>query len=290
MKTFVGRAGTIFLGGVLLVAAWGKAIDLLAFSQQIHTEGLDFLFSARTVAIAALALEAGLGTILLFGVRRLWILIPAALLVGFFVFLNARNYWLVSRGLRSPSESCGCFGSLVHRTPGQALWQDLVLLVPALALSFTGRRSRAPFPRLRLLLAVAAAAVLPAYALRISDIRMIDITTQAAPSGLSGFQESHDYLLFVDEKKEPQAKIYMSDVSVALLIVSDVLPSVFILKPQSSEAASVERSALVQRPDGKIDVRSRAALKPEGKFDIVRDSITLQAGGHRIRLQNRPAV
>ncbi|HEY2932140.1 MAG TPA: MauE/DoxX family redox-associated membrane protein [Acidobacteriota bacterium] len=284
-----GNIGAIFLGGVLLVAAWGKTTDLMAFSQQVHTEGLDFLFSAKAVAVAALALEAGLGMMLLLGIRRLWVLIPAALLAAFFVFLTGRNFWLVSKGLRDPAASCGCFGSLVHRTPGQALWQDLALLVPALALSFAGRGFGAsPLPKWRLLAALSAAVLLPAYSLHISDLRMIDITTQAVPGNLSGFQETRDYLLFVDGKQEPQAKIYISDVSVALLIVSPALPSIVVVKPNTSEVATVDGSAMVPRAGGGIDLRSRAQLKPEGKFEIIGDAMTFQAGSHQIRLQNRP--
>ncbi|HEY4565413.1 MAG TPA: MauE/DoxX family redox-associated membrane protein, partial [Thermoanaerobaculia bacterium] len=77
---WVGTFGGAFLACVLLFAVWAKAIDPPSFVDQIHTEGLDFLLPARAVALIALALETGLGLLLLFGVRRKWVLIPATLL------------------------------------------------------------------------------------------------------------------------------------------------------------------------------------------------------------------
>lgn len=145
----VGTAAGVVLGLVFLVAAYGKALDPAAFAEQIGTEGLDFLLPATAVAIIALALEAGLGTALVLGLRRLWVLLPTAGLVLFFLFLTGRNYYLTANGLRSPDESCGCFGSLVERTPSEAFWQDLLLLGVPLILAFLGRRAagRAIGPR-----------------------------------------------------------------------------------------------------------------------------------------------
>lgn len=147
------RVGTIagaLLGLVLLVAAWAKAIDPLAFAEQIRAEKLDFLLSAETVALIALALEVGLGLALLLGLRRLWVMIPATLLVAFFVFLTGRTYWLSLHGQLPESASCGCFGNLVQRSPAAAFWQDLLMLVPPLLMAFLGRDRRGRlFPPVR---------------------------------------------------------------------------------------------------------------------------------------------
>ena len=104
----------MFLGLVLLVAAVAKALEPGAFAEQIRLEQLDFLFSVRTVTLIALALEVGLGTVLILGIRRLWVLFPATLLASFFLFLTGRNYWLVLNGLRDEDAACGCFGSLIE--------------------------------------------------------------------------------------------------------------------------------------------------------------------------------
>ena len=134
-KNSLGFAGGCFLGAVLLVAAWAKMLHPPSFVEQIRLEGLDFLLSATAVAFIAIALEVGLGTALVLGVRRPWVLAASGLLVTFFLWLTGRNYWLTARGLRDEGSSCGCFGSLLERTPAEAFWQDLFLLVPPLLLA-----------------------------------------------------------------------------------------------------------------------------------------------------------
>jgi uncharacterized membrane protein YphA (DoxX/SURF4 family) len=147
---WVGTIAGVLLGAVFLLAVWGKALDPSSFAEQIRTEGLDFLLSAESVALIALALEAGLGLALLLGVRRKWVLVPTALLVVFFVFLTGRAWYLDSQGLRTEAAGCGCFGNLVQRSPAEAFWQDLLLLVPPLGLAFLGRDRRGRlFPPLR---------------------------------------------------------------------------------------------------------------------------------------------
>ena len=135
----LGYLGGAFLGAVLLVAAWAKVIDPDSFADQIRLEGLDVLLSAKAVAFVALGLEIGLGLLLVLGVRRSWVLIPTALLVVAFLALNGRAWYLDAHGLRNEAASCGCFGNLVDRTPAEAFWQDLLLLVPPLLLAFLGR-------------------------------------------------------------------------------------------------------------------------------------------------------
>src|SRR5689334_18294882 len=76
----LGYLGAALLSAVLLFAAWAKVLDPLAFAREIHSQKLDFLLPASAVALLALGLEVGLGAALLLGVRRLWILIPSALL------------------------------------------------------------------------------------------------------------------------------------------------------------------------------------------------------------------
>lgn len=178
----VGTFGGIFLGGVLLFAAWAKILDPSAFADQIRLEGLDFLLPAAVVAAIALALEIGLGGALLLGVRRLWVLIPSALLVVFFVWLTGRNYWLTEQGLRSATESCGCFGNLVQRSPAEAFWQDLLLLVPPLLLAFLGRRwfsTRWLWPRMALVAVVTVAGLWVAW--KSDELPLDNLATRLRP-------------------------------------------------------------------------------------------------------------
>jgi uncharacterized membrane protein YphA (DoxX/SURF4 family) len=179
---WVGTFAGAFLGCVLLFAVWAKMIDPGAFATQIHTEGLDFLIPAQGVALIALALEAGLGLALLLGVRRKWVLIPATLLVAFFLSLTGRAWWLAAHGLREAGESCGCFGNLVQRTPAQAFWQDLALLVPALLLAWVGRERQPPlFPPVRTAVAVLGALAAAIFAWKAPALPLDDLATRLRP-------------------------------------------------------------------------------------------------------------
>jgi uncharacterized membrane protein YphA (DoxX/SURF4 family) len=134
----VGYAGGFFLGVVLLVATVTKAMDPAAFAEQIAAEGIAGPFPVTAVVYLALALEAGLGLALVLGLRRLPVLVPAATLVAFFLFLTGRGAWRSLQGI-GPETTCGCFGNLVERTPIEAFWQDTLLMVPALLLAFLAR-------------------------------------------------------------------------------------------------------------------------------------------------------
>jgi uncharacterized membrane protein YphA (DoxX/SURF4 family) len=179
---WVGTFGGAFLGCVLLFAVWAKMIDPAAFAEQIQAEGLDGVLPARTVALVALALEAGLGLALLLGLRRLWVLVPATLLVALFLFLTGRAWWLDSRGLLENASSCGCFGNLVERTPEQAFWQDLFLLVPPLALAFLGRERRMRrFPPLHTAVVVFGTVAVLVFAWMAPGLPLDDLATRLRP-------------------------------------------------------------------------------------------------------------
>lgn len=179
---WLGTAGGVVLGLVLLVAAWAKALDPLAFAEQIGAEGLAVGLPAGTVALIALALEVGLGIALVLGLRRPWVLIPATLLVAFFLFLTGRAYWRDLQGIAPPDAAgCGCFGNLVQRSPAEAFWQDLALLVPPLLLAWLGRRGGRTFPPVRT--AVVAVLTLAAlgFAWKSPDLPLDDLATRLKP-------------------------------------------------------------------------------------------------------------
>ncbi len=179
-KIVLGHFGGIFLGAVLLIAAWAKALDPPAFAQQITSEGLDFLIPAGPLAIFALALEVALGSALVLCVRRWWILLPSAGLVVFFLFLTGRTYWRSLQGIE-PEAGCGCFGNLVQRTPAEAFWQDALLMVPALALAFLGWRWSAGFPRLRLAVIAALTIATIIFAWKAPELPLDDLATRLKP-------------------------------------------------------------------------------------------------------------
>jgi uncharacterized membrane protein YphA (DoxX/SURF4 family) len=196
LAVWIGTAAGVFLGAVLLVAAYAKALDPAAFARQIHLDGLDFALPAAAVALAAIGLEVGLGLALVLGLRRLWVLLPAVALVAFFLLLTGRAYWQSAHGTLPEDAGCGCFGNLVERSPAEAFWQDLALLAPALGLAFLGRgragngaddrgergdRGARPFPtgRTAIVLAATAAAVL--FAWKAPALPLDDLATRLSP-------------------------------------------------------------------------------------------------------------
>lgn len=178
----LGFVGGLVLGAVLLVAAYAKLLDPVAFTEQIQSEGLDVVLSAQTVAFIALGLEVGLGLALVFGIRRWWVLVPATLLVAFFLFLTGRTYWLDRQGLLEETNSCGCFGNLVDRTPAEAFWQDLLLLVPPLLLAWIGRDrlTRAVPPLRTAVVAIGTVAAL-VFATQAPELPLDDLATRLKP-------------------------------------------------------------------------------------------------------------
>lgn len=181
LKRGLAYAGALVLGAVLLIGAYAKALDPLAFVEQISSEGLDFLLPASWVAAIALALEIFLGSALVLGIRRRWVLYPSVALVAFFLFLTGRTYYRSLAGTLDETAGCGCFGNLVDRTPAEAFWQDALLLVPTLLLAFLASRAGGGFPRLRTI-AVAAITVFGlAFAWKSPDLPIDDLATRLKP-------------------------------------------------------------------------------------------------------------
>lgn len=181
-KPIVGTVAGLVLGLVFLVAAWGKAIHPEAFVEQIRFEGLDFFGLAQLVALAAIAIEVALGTALVLGLRRWWVVVPTAVLVVFFLFLTGRSYWRFEQGLITEADSCGCFGNLVSRTPAQAFWQDLALLGLPLIFTFVGwprGQKRQPVRRLALAAMLTVAAVV--LSLMAPELPIDNLATRLKP-------------------------------------------------------------------------------------------------------------
>ena len=168
----IGLFAATFLGAVFLVSVFAKVFDISAFAETVHARGLDAFLPAHAVAYVALALETFVGVLLVLNVRRLWVLLPVAALVAFLLWINLQAYLEWSRGDVPATAACGCFGNFVRRTPAEALWQDALLVLPALLLSFVGRPRGVPTSilRFRVGLAVAlalAVVVLAAWAPRL---------------------------------------------------------------------------------------------------------------------------
>ena len=129
------RLGRVGLGVVFLAAGLLKAFDPAEFAHQMSGYGLVGPGIAAVAAPLLIAFETTLGAALLVGFStRATSAVAAGLLVAF-IGLEA---WGLAKGR---TESCGCFGAYVQRTPGQVIAEDLLFLVLA-ALSFWGTRPR----------------------------------------------------------------------------------------------------------------------------------------------------
>ncbi|MBX7219144.1 MAG: hypothetical protein K1Y36_04295 [Blastocatellia bacterium] len=123
------------LGGVLLFAGLVKAVEPQAFIKQIADyKILPWPQTHLMVAWAMLGIEAALGAALLVGYRlRLMLTIACVLFV---IFLGAVGWAWMS----GATADCGCFGSWVKRTPGQAFAEDAALLAGGLAAWWLARQ------------------------------------------------------------------------------------------------------------------------------------------------------
>jgi len=169
------------LGGILLLAAALKALDPVAFGEEITAQGVTFGLPPFVAALVALAIELAIGLALVLGLRSHGWLLAASLLVAFFLFLTGRAAWLDWRGLEPPSSACGCFGSLVERTPTEAFVQDLALLVPALALAWVGRPGASKGRAARRIGVIAGTAAGVAFAAAAPGLPLDDVATRLRP-------------------------------------------------------------------------------------------------------------
>ena len=277
----------MLLGVVFLVAAGGKAWipdDFGGFIDQIRLEELDFVFTATQVALIALALEAGLGTALFLGVRHLVVLLPTAVLVVFFIFLNGRNYWLVSQGLREPG-SCGCFGSLIERTAAEAFWQDSLLMVPLALLSFWRRPKSEGIPKKRLVLALLAALAVSLWASRSPDIEYIEAAHRfGSLAETSRFEPSQNYSLTIDGQLEAQARIYESEGASGFLIQVPGLEGPLLMDLRSSTVRSIAPGSVRTVPGDALELQDSQQKGEETPFTPGGGGIRFELGGRTFTL------
>lgn len=282
-KQLLGSIGGAFLGAVLLVAAGAKVLQPESLLAQIQLEGLDFLFPDTTVTLIALALEAGLGVALLLGVRKLWILIPTSLLVVFFLGLTGRNYWLVEQGLREPSD-CGCFGSLIERTPAEAFWQDLLLLVPALLLAFWQRPSGG-MPKVRLWIAAAITLGAVVWAARDPDLPFQKEAGKLQNlSEKADFKVSPNYRLISAGEEIPGSRVYESEHSAVLIITARILKAPLILDPGKRSVAELSAERLVTVDNNTLRLLEGVLSSSKTPFEVGVDGIVFSLGQSKFLL------
>ena len=112
-----------FLGLIFITAAISKSANVALFIRQIRDYGIVvYPLALAAGAWGLIALEFSLGVALLIHYRsRLILTITGALLM---LFLGASGWaWFTGT-----TDACGCFGSWLQRTPGEAFLESMILL------------------------------------------------------------------------------------------------------------------------------------------------------------------
>lgn len=288
-RRILSLIGAFVLGAILIVATAGKLGDPIVFVELIHNEGLDFLLSANTVALIALALETFLGLALVLGVRSAWILIPSAGLVGFFVSLTAWNYYLVLTGRHDPSYDCGCFGVFMHRNAVQAFWQDLPMLTIPLILAALDRKAlRRPLAQWKISVALAGTVAVLAY-----TVYGVGLPTAPLPGSGSiedqtvlTFQPSGQFKLLVAGEPDPDGRVLECPETLQFIVLSKTLPKPLLLDVRNSKVAELDAAPEVDGA-GKIVLPKDPGTQSLGSFSVDAGGLSFEYDGHKISLINR---
>jgi methylamine utilization protein MauE len=117
-----GHLGRLLLGLIFLAAGILKGLDPLEFAHQVAGYGIAGGRLAALGAPALIVFEIMLGVTLIAGIRPVVTGLVSVLLLLAFIGIEA--YGL----LAGRTESCGCFGAYVQRTPAEVIGEDLVFV------------------------------------------------------------------------------------------------------------------------------------------------------------------
>jgi uncharacterized membrane protein YphA (DoxX/SURF4 family) len=142
---WVSRLLTAAIGIVLLVSGLTKAVDIDLFIRQMGDYKIINHYVLLTLSAWGIIItEFILGTALILSYRLRWAIPLSGLLLLIFMGATA---WASLTGVTS---DCGCFGTLIKRTPGEALLEDLVMLVCLFPEWIRQRHSDKPAKNLKL--------------------------------------------------------------------------------------------------------------------------------------------
>jgi thiol-disulfide isomerase/thioredoxin len=115
---------------------------------------------------------------------------------------------------------------------------------------------------------------------------------QGAPSDavLRDFQPIGDYVLWVEGKEVPAAKIYQTELAPAILVMSSALPAPVLLMPREGSVSTVHIMKVAKQSDGSIDLLADAVLAPQGRFQAVDDEVGFTVAGKAAKLKTRPPL
>jgi thiol-disulfide isomerase/thioredoxin len=106
---------------------------------------------------------------------------------------------------------------------------------------------------------------------------------------LRGFEPSGEWLLVVDGREQPRARIYDSTRAQALLVLSAELPSPVLVDRRGRAVATLDLLKVAERADGTIDLLADALLEPVGALQIRnRTEAHFSVAGKSIALRPTP--
>jgi len=130
---FARNITIIILGTTFVISSLTKLYSLQSFANTIRDYlyflGL-YLFKGNEITIAtAICIGEfflGISSFLSkYAQKTVWIY---AIVMSFFTYISFLN----KTSLYGQIESCGCFGELIHLTPNESFWKNLILLIVSL--------------------------------------------------------------------------------------------------------------------------------------------------------------
>ena len=190
------------IGLVLIIAASLKTTDMQLFVGQMRAYGVIshpvlLILGAWTLILAEFTLGAAL---LVYYQARL----TASIVMSLFVIFIGANIWA---WVTSVTDDCGCFGTWLVRTPGEALIEDVFLLAALIPTWLSPKRPRLIISRIKIglvVVALLAGLIMPIAIsghprLWIDPPRMNDIEAEITIlqiQGVTGMDLKHgDYLI-----------------------------------------------------------------------------------------------
>jgi len=127
----------VYLGGVFILAAWGKILDPYAFAVSIASYQMLPTELINIMAIFLPPLELVTGVLLILGVgTRMQVILINGMMVMFIVAISAALYRNLDMG------SCGCFASeeAAEEMSMATVWRDVWWLLIGMFIFFVNRR------------------------------------------------------------------------------------------------------------------------------------------------------
>ena len=135
MKSKISYLLSILLGMVFIFSSVTKLVGIRSFGQTVEAFcnflGLESLAGyGLPLAVLICAGELCLGLLSLWPRTRRMAVWLFPLVMVFFTWIT----WQNMTSLYGQVESCGCFGEVIHLTPAQTFWKNVVLLALSLVL------------------------------------------------------------------------------------------------------------------------------------------------------------